>query len=231
MSEFKGINGTPWHVGRFTRKEGDPRRHRAKCYYYISEYQFCAVHNERCYGAAHCNRYKVKEEGQEFDAVRNEFRKRAEKEKTKILRTQPEDPNKSMMCIYGVGSIVEHRIYGRGRIDKIKPGVIIVRFGDLKKMFEYPGAFNHHFLELIKVKDRNREKRKVNNPYYNVISSTKGKNLKPHKKSDKKAKKPIDSYYSDFQKSCYYFSNGICLVEERKCKMKDHCLFYKKRKK
>ena len=53
-----GINkleGTPWHIEKFHRKEDDDRRHKSRCKYYTKEE--CTKLGHRCYGSAHCLYY------------------------------------------------------------------------------------------------------------------------------------------------------------------------------
>ena len=40
MSDMCKIQGTPWHVGRYTRQEGDERRHKSNCVYYRKRINF-----------------------------------------------------------------------------------------------------------------------------------------------------------------------------------------------
>ncbi len=58
MAKYGGISGTPWHVERFTRAEGDERRHRSRCIHYIKERKTCIKVAGPCNGAAHCKFYK-----------------------------------------------------------------------------------------------------------------------------------------------------------------------------
>lgn len=53
--------GTPWHIERMHREDGDPRRHKSRCRYYYKktkdEDAFCAKNYGNCYGSAHCLYY------------------------------------------------------------------------------------------------------------------------------------------------------------------------------
>lgn len=62
MSEMNKIQGTPWHVGRYTRSEGDERRHRSNCVYFRKKDKVCSQYLVECYGSAHCEHYKSKNE-------------------------------------------------------------------------------------------------------------------------------------------------------------------------
>lgn len=57
-----GINkmsGSPWHTEVLTRKEDDPRRHRARCKFHSQKDNFCLERSMKCVGSAHCKYYKV----------------------------------------------------------------------------------------------------------------------------------------------------------------------------
>ena len=58
MPNLGGMTGTPWHVENMTRAEGDPRRHRSRCVYYIKDGTYCSKLGFRCFGSAHCEYYK-----------------------------------------------------------------------------------------------------------------------------------------------------------------------------
>lgn len=58
MNKSKYLTGTPWHVERMTRQEGDPRRHKSRCVYYASKSKTCDYRNGTCIGSAHCMNYK-----------------------------------------------------------------------------------------------------------------------------------------------------------------------------
>ena len=60
MPNLGGMTGTPWHVENMTRAEGDPRRHRSRCVYYIKDGTYCSKLGFRCFGSAHCEYYKEK---------------------------------------------------------------------------------------------------------------------------------------------------------------------------
>jgi len=60
--DVSGLQGTPWHVERFHREEGDPRRHRSRCKHYNKEEKRCVLRGYNCYGAGHCDLYAEKPE-------------------------------------------------------------------------------------------------------------------------------------------------------------------------
>lgn len=62
MTEISKLTGSPWHAEKMTRKEGDPRRHRAKCDHYEKSTGKCKKRIMRCMGSAHCDYYHSSEE-------------------------------------------------------------------------------------------------------------------------------------------------------------------------
>lgn len=60
MANLGKLEGSPWHVERFQRKEGDDRRHSHRCLNYNKSDGHCSYYCAKCYGAAHCNQYSEK---------------------------------------------------------------------------------------------------------------------------------------------------------------------------
>ena len=60
MSRLGEMQGTPWHVEKFTREEGDARRHRSHCIHYDKGSKHCDVTGAGCWGASHCQRYSIR---------------------------------------------------------------------------------------------------------------------------------------------------------------------------
>ena len=59
MSRLSEMQGTPWHVEKFTRQEGDERRHRSYCVHYDKALKYCELTCGGCWGASHCNQYST----------------------------------------------------------------------------------------------------------------------------------------------------------------------------
>ena len=55
---IRHMSGSPWHLERYTREDGDDRRHKHRCVHYRVSENHCRYFNERCRGSAHCPRYK-----------------------------------------------------------------------------------------------------------------------------------------------------------------------------
>ncbi len=51
------LQGTPWHVEKITRAEGDERRHRSYCVNYDKNAKHCNITHSGCWGASHCDHY------------------------------------------------------------------------------------------------------------------------------------------------------------------------------
>lgn len=80
--ETKKVPDTPWHIGFIKKDESDPRRHKARCFYYQNGECHCvrsSYYTLKCPGSSHCSRYREDEET--VQVIRNiqEERKRAEK--------------------------------------------------------------------------------------------------------------------------------------------------------
>ena len=54
---IKHMTGSPWHVEKMTRQEGDNRRHKTHCAHYLWETKGCDLCG-RCFGSAHCSKYR-----------------------------------------------------------------------------------------------------------------------------------------------------------------------------
>ena len=54
---IRHMSGSPWHLEKYTREEGDDRRHKHRCIHYRISDNHCCYYNERCRGSAHCTKY------------------------------------------------------------------------------------------------------------------------------------------------------------------------------
>ena len=61
MSNISKMTGAPWHVNKFTRQDGDDKRHRSRCKNYKKSYSLCLLYQGRCRGAAYCKHYQETE--------------------------------------------------------------------------------------------------------------------------------------------------------------------------
>ena len=113
-----GVNrmvGTPWHVERFTREEGDDRRHRSRCANYRKSDAHCSQYSGKCRGSAHCPYYK--ECG-------------SETEETPVFKPKKEEKMSDVegRRVFPIGSRVVHKSYGSGTVKEIANGKITVAF-------------------------------------------------------------------------------------------------------
>ncbi len=112
------LTGVPWHIERYTRPEGDERRHRSRCAYYQSFLNGrCKKYRERCRGASHCQYYRENNEEDDQSPL---------KPLPKSVNTRPELNNPTPE-----GWRVRHESYGDGTIKEIKDGHIVIDFDSI----------------------------------------------------------------------------------------------------
>lgn len=152
------LTGTPWHVERFTRKEGDEKRHRSRCVYYRGG-GYCAWHFEHCWGSSHCRHYdevEAKEEKNKVSSKKEKERKLAEELKAsqETKRVLAEERARIVMEYekkYSAGSVIGHKTYGYGIITETKDGKITVRFkGEKVVILSIETCINNHLIWFVK---------------------------------------------------------------------------------
>ena len=60
MSDLNKMAGTPWHIEKMHREEGDERRHCSRCIYYNCAEPTCKRRMLKCKGSTHCDFYTEK---------------------------------------------------------------------------------------------------------------------------------------------------------------------------
>lgn len=59
MGNLERLTGSPWHIEKMTRQEGDAKRHKSRCIHFKGkESNQCKIYGGRCHGSAHCTYYK-----------------------------------------------------------------------------------------------------------------------------------------------------------------------------
>jgi transcription elongation GreA/GreB family factor len=95
MGNLSRMQGSPWHVERMERGDGDERRHRSRCVHYHKPEKHCDYHNGPCYGSAHCKYYK------EGNSKNKKFVESVRKQKIQESKLQEIDTaNYEMIGIY-----------------------------------------------------------------------------------------------------------------------------------
>ena len=113
------MTGTPWHVERYARDEGDERRHR--CVYYRKSDAHCSQYSGKCRGSAHCPYYR-------------EYDPEEEAEPASKPATEKKMSDWEAKRLFPVGCRVKHKSYGAGTVKKVgeawrgKPTLDIVNF-------------------------------------------------------------------------------------------------------
>lgn len=142
---LKDLSGVPWHIEKFTRAEGDERRHRSNCKYFRKADAFCALYKEKCHGSAHCDNYVYIEKTYVTQpiVIKNQKKdygsnKLSDEQKERLLAIKnkryghrsKENEKKDIK----VGTHVNHNIFGEGIIVEIN-SYIVVQFdnGEIKR--------------------------------------------------------------------------------------------------
>ncbi len=119
---LESFTGTPWHTDKFTRADGDPRRHRSRCVYHKND-GGCAYYKEsRCHGAAHCDYYK--ENRLEIDVPE------ADTNNSIVEKSAKELTDRQVMEIFPKGDKVYHEKFGTGTIVESSASRVKVLFED-----------------------------------------------------------------------------------------------------
>jgi len=137
MAYDKMISGTPWHVEKFTRAEGDSRRHRSRCIFYDKANKVCAKTVGKCYGTAHCKYYKEPKEpkvqnvpeepdsspGRITAAHVTSMKPKPERRTENLSEIKAHLPTpvkkRSGKAEFSVGDLIKHEKYGIGKITSI----------------------------------------------------------------------------------------------------------------
>lgn len=94
MSDLEKLSGTPWHVEKMVRSEGDSRRHRSRCKHYEGKREGrCDWFFGRCRGAAHCAYYSEKVK------IEEKIEEKA-KEETKEAKTSKKTPEEHKPVVF-----------------------------------------------------------------------------------------------------------------------------------
>ena len=148
MAGLNRLTGTPWHVDRFARKEGDPRRHRSRCANYDPVEKSCCFRT-RCIGSAHCDSYR-----EESPDIVKEKNKRAAKarryNKTKVFYDKKVQ-EKVTNIYYRPGDRVMHKKYGVGLVTESTLEKVSVRFyeDNTERTFVPEFCYKQGLLELM----------------------------------------------------------------------------------
>ncbi len=122
MGIKQSLTGTPWHVEKMTRNEGDEKRHRSRCVFFRKKDRYCNIRCCSCFGSAHCPYYEEK-----TIAVNNA----ANNQKKEI--TVPPIKNDEMTIdekrrAYPFFSRVYSKKYGYGTVKMVRDTQVVVVF-------------------------------------------------------------------------------------------------------
>ena len=122
MSDIsRQLTGSPWHVEKWTREEGDDRRHKSRCVYFERARNYCNRNYSRCCGSAHCKYYKVVDNEEIAEPL----------PKKEIIK----QASKGMENVFYVTQKVKSRAFGFGIIIDISSNIMTIHFenGEVKK--------------------------------------------------------------------------------------------------
>ena len=115
MGISRELTGTPWHVEKFTRSEGDEKRHRSRCFYHSTKDNYCIKYCEKCRGSAHCDYYT------ETPPEKAEYQKKA-------VETEQQKPVPEKTPVLPTGCRVKHKKFGSGTVTSCNDDTVAVLF-------------------------------------------------------------------------------------------------------
>ncbi len=141
MSKVSELTGTPWHVEKLTRNEGDERRHKSRCIYYRKKDSYCKYQYIECTGSRYCRYYEAKETVED-----NKHTDMPVSKKTVTEKITDSEGKK----LYPVGSKVHHQKFGEGFITDILDGHIVIDFENIgEKILGLDVCVSKGYLEII----------------------------------------------------------------------------------
>ena len=140
MGISQNMTGSPWHVERMHRSEGEDRRHRHKCIYYDAKTGQCSKLLIKCFGSAHCISYREEVPDSLSSSTETELPKKVKTTHRKRIivdsRDKVCDPSHTE---FQLGDEVSHKRFGVGTIVKFLPDGIVVRFSvGTRKIYMVP---------------------------------------------------------------------------------------------
>ena len=115
MGISRELTGTPWHVEKVTRSEGDEKRHKSRCYYHRKKDDYCLKYHEKCRGSAHCDYYTETPPPKDVPKKEN-------------VAIKPEVTTPKIEPLLPIGCRVHHKLYGKGVVTSITEETVTVLF-------------------------------------------------------------------------------------------------------
>ena len=129
MGISKELTGTPWHVEKMHRAEGDNKRHRSRCVYYNAETKQCSKLHIKCFGSAHCTSYREQLPESESQLSLAEIPKKNKPNRHKRIIVDSKNKICPSSCFkFIIGDKVKHARFGEGTITKILDDGVLVKF-------------------------------------------------------------------------------------------------------
>ena len=141
MPKVSELTGTPWHVEKLTRNEGDERRHKSRCIYYSKKDSYCKYQYIECIGSRYCQYYKAKKIEETSADIDVPVKKKDITEKISDAEGKK---------LYPLGSMVRHPKFGDGYITDISDGHVVIDFENIgEKLLGLDVCVAKGYLEII----------------------------------------------------------------------------------
>lgn len=141
MPKVSELTGTPWHVEKLTRNEGDERRHKSRCIYYRKKDSYCKYQYIECMGSRYCQYYKAKKIEETSADIDVPVKRKDITEKISDAEGKK---------LYPLGSMVRHPKFGDGYITDISDGHVVIDFENIgEKILGLDVCVAKGYLEMI----------------------------------------------------------------------------------
>lgn len=142
MGIRKTMTGTSWHIEKFTREEGDPRRHRSRCIHYDKRTKECHFRSGKCIGSAHCMYYK------EPITINMESNVKSDCQ-TADVKPSNTDEQKKEARLRKKGTKIVHKKFGNGTVKGAEGVYSLIKFDDGREIkLSISDLVNHNLIKF-----------------------------------------------------------------------------------
>ena len=139
MGNLERLTGSPWHVEKMTRQEGDEKRHKSRCINYKGkESNQCRIFGGRCHGSAHCSYYREIQSNHTMDSS---------KKKTEDLTNSQSGTKKKADIFHGVKYLKLDEVYITKAFKSVQPKQSKIE--NVEKYFKQHGRLDKPIIVTI----------------------------------------------------------------------------------